>query len=534
MKKASKEPTAIAATKEDCQAFGKVLSTSVSWEVALAFPLTKYPFSIATPDGFLRQGAKATLRNFLIDLALDAVEVQPPPFPRWLVDGMSVFRALKSKATYREWFSFALDIIKRDVPASAKCIEIVNDTYIDNSIKSATRSARNQQIKTFHLSSLDQKMPEGKSFDDLFSCNSNKNALMELFLNHCRSLPCRETLTLPLTVTCHERCYEISPESIETLPFCNQEDADTKIMHHVSQSDTDIVVVSKDTDVFVLLVHFFAVLKPDCNWFMNIGNDQYINIKRIVDLVGIDLAVVLPQFHAITGSDTTSFKFNIGKVKVLKKLMKNPEYCHLIKNLGRNEQLAETDVNKAITFVQTVMYGGKQTETYIETRKRLYERSKSKSSSKIPPDPKSLLQDIKRVHLQSYVFLHATERVCNRLDPEYFGWTKDQENGTLIPHWYDGKQYPEDDVMDPPPPKRMNISVQSEGNDGEIHMDGAHFTGERLTDSQAQLSQQNRYIAVDNDEEIDITDDYVYDSEWEPDFPSSEEDFDSSDEEYLP
>ena len=104
----------------------------------------------------------------------------------------------------------------------------------------------------------------------------------------------------------------------------------------------------------------------------------------------------------------------------------------------------------------------------------------------------------------------------------------------LIPHWYDDKQYPEDDVIDPPPPKRMNISVQSECNNGEIHMDGAHFTGERLTDSQAQLSQQSRYIAVDNDEEIDITDDYVYDSEWESDFPSSEEDFDSSDEEYLP
>ena len=53
--------------KEDCQAFGLIVSKAFSFEEAFAHPITTFPLSAATPDGNLRQSEKASLRNYLID-----------------------------------------------------------------------------------------------------------------------------------------------------------------------------------------------------------------------------------------------------------------------------------------------------------------------------------------------------------------------------------------------------------------------------------------------------------------------------------
>ena len=49
---------AIAVLKQDWQAFGTLLSESVSLSQAFQYPLTTLPLSIATPEGRLRQAPK--------------------------------------------------------------------------------------------------------------------------------------------------------------------------------------------------------------------------------------------------------------------------------------------------------------------------------------------------------------------------------------------------------------------------------------------------------------------------------------------
>ena len=58
-------------------------------------------------------------------------------------------------------------------------------------------------------------------------------------------------------------------------------------------------------------------------------------------------------------------------------------------------------LEKCQEFVRTVLYSGKQRESYIETRIRLYQEMKMKSSMSLPPDPDSVVQVIKRVHYQA-------------------------------------------------------------------------------------------------------------------------------------
>ena len=82
--------------------------------------------------------------------------------------------------------------------------------------------------------------------------------------------------------------------------------------------------------------------------------------------------------HALTGCDTTSFFYRVGKVRILKKLFKNPEQCTLLSGLDHDEALDVGTIENAKEFIRTVVYNGKATETYIEKKGTNVQNLKSK------------------------------------------------------------------------------------------------------------------------------------------------------------
>lgn len=68
---------------------------------------------------------------------------------------------------------------------------------------------------------------------------------------------------------------------------------------------------------------------------MKINSNQFINTHVIWqnNLVR-ELSHVPPQLHAIITYDTTSYKFNVGKVCVFKKVYKDPFSLTAIRMLG--------------------------------------------------------------------------------------------------------------------------------------------------------------------------------------------------------
>ena len=63
VKKTKKQPRTISILKEDTQAFGVICAKAVSLEEASDFPITSIPFSLAYPEGSLRQSDKSHFRN---------------------------------------------------------------------------------------------------------------------------------------------------------------------------------------------------------------------------------------------------------------------------------------------------------------------------------------------------------------------------------------------------------------------------------------------------------------------------------------
>ena len=51
---------------------------------------------------------------------------------------------------------------------------------------------------------------------------------------------------------------------------------------------------------------------------MKIESRKCVNIRRILEYLGTDVATKLLQIHIVTGCDTTSFLHGVRKIKVLK------------------------------------------------------------------------------------------------------------------------------------------------------------------------------------------------------------------------
>ena len=78
--------------KEECQAFGVVVSQSISKKDACVNPTISVPLAALTPEGELRQSDEFSRRNFLLREANTIKHIHTED-TTWLVDGLAAVRA---------------------------------------------------------------------------------------------------------------------------------------------------------------------------------------------------------------------------------------------------------------------------------------------------------------------------------------------------------------------------------------------------------------------------------------------------------
>ena len=71
------------------------------------------------------------------------------------------------------------------------------------------------------------------------------------------------------------------------------------------------------------------------------------------------MASVLISFHALTGIDTTSSFYVHSMKTTYTKIHKNREGQQMLLNIGKNENISQTDINNARKFVIKFMYRDK-------------------------------------------------------------------------------------------------------------------------------------------------------------------------------
>ena len=117
----------------------------------------------------------------------------------------------------------------------------------------------------------------------------------------------------------------------------SHEEADTIIVQHTMTRcmvGEVVSVICDDTDVFALLLHFVAEMKPNGQLYMSVN----VNTSIVPDLIAI---------YVPTGADTSSATFGIGKTKALKVARTAMLPLHAI---------VDTQADEAIVFEQATSF----------------------------------------------------------------------------------------------------------------------------------------------------------------------------------
>ena len=316
---------------------------------------------------------------------------------------------------------------------------------------------------------------------------------------------------------------------IKPFPDCNHEEADTRMIFHASLQIKPVVIEASDSDVFFLLAYAMNETKSSF-WYQKIDYNQFVDIQMICDFLGEYICSVLPQLHAITGCDQTSYKHKVGKL--FNKIMKDNSLLQNIENLGK-DSIHDNIIENALSFVQTVLYGGNKNESYVETRVRLFRNLKTKSSIDLPADPDSMTEEIKRCHLQSYVWRRCFDGIIDMLDRDDFGWRVVCDD-TIVPVWFTGYQLPpslrkeKKKIRQPVATKEIEDLEASEKSEAEPSVKRKKRSVEKNLTVKSTVPEYDADVEGDTATENDSCDDDM----WESDFSSNDDD--SSDDDFCP
>ena len=104
------------------------------------------------------------------------------------------------------------------------------------------------------MEGIDQRMLTGTKWDEFLHNKENKTDLISLLFRYDQDTRGRDSLPCTLLINDDNKTIRVSSRGTAFLGHCNHEEAGTRLILHALQSQSDVVVVCKDTDVVILMV----------------------------------------------------------------------------------------------------------------------------------------------------------------------------------------------------------------------------------------------------------------------------------------
>jgi len=224
------------------------------------------------------------------------------------------------------------------------------------SIKDAERVNRGSGSGLrFHNIAAGHRIRQWRSF---LSEAKNKTILIEFIIEEWKSDESKFMIgNRTLFVACVEQCWKIDWDgaSLVNELQSSQEEADTKVLLHAKHASqhgfTSVIIVSEDTDVFVLRIAFVSEIGIPLYQKMRTKTTiRYMDIKKTRTTLGDRLTQALIGYHAFTGCDSVSAFSGQEKVASLKLLRKNEELMEVFIELGQSWTASESLISKLEEF----------------------------------------------------------------------------------------------------------------------------------------------------------------------------------------
>ena len=271
--------------KEDRQALGLFFVKYPEKREAFSNPLTTYPLALSTAQGTLyKPRTKHLFKNYLIDSSAAFVEIPSELNTVVIYDTMAVIRSVPSQPTWEDLFKILIKVYKLKESTETG---LVFDNYTDEleySLKERKRSDRagsTAPLRT-HVGEMSQEIPQGKNYQEFLSNTKNKSQLLKKFTEYATHENTRKDLMGHTTLNIEEDTVLIPQSQQQSFFTSNQEEVDTRIALHCSESSKPVLVKAKDTDIVILMVYAFALTSSPYYWYLQIDNGKVVNLEKNV------------------------------------------------------------------------------------------------------------------------------------------------------------------------------------------------------------------------------------------------------------
>lgn len=364
------------------------------------------------------------------------------PTTAYVIDGMALLQSLND-TLFTTFDDIGYQVLKHmkvilNGNLSIQAIALGFDRY-DNqhSIKQMERIRRGDEIGATYIIKGSRSAPSYRRF---MRNSSNKAALAAFICNFLVSkspelLADDQQIILAGGFVDGHIAKCVTKETVSDLQdlFSSQEEADTCLILHAIHFSSSfnciihVIVRSDDTDVLVLTLYYVSKGMLGSSVYIHAGHatqvtdrHRYIPINTIVENVGHHLCENLPAAHTLTGCDTTSSFFRIGKCKAYTRLLghikQNPS---ALKKFGLSNNLQD-DAAAACAYMLHV-YGDKKCDTFDQLRYVLASTT-DKSAAELPPTEDAFIQHVMRARYQ--VAIWCQSHVPNQVvwEPIGNGW----------------------------------------------------------------------------------------------------------------
>lgn len=366
----------------------------------LKHELAPYPMSLFTQEG-MRHGTKSTLYDCFLPLKT------PPdlgPNPKFIVDGGFLLHRVVwgSNVTYS-------DICQKYVAYTKKHygtdVVIVFDGYPEDISNFGTKSAerlRRSQLKP--------------CVDIIFTDNMTVTATQDKFLgnesNKTRFISLLKTVLIKSDIEVEQAVEDADGLIISTAK-------------RISQEYSAAVVIGEDVDLLVLL----TATAGACNniYLRKPGRgkstDATYSPYCLKPIYGPNAAKNLLFLHAISGCDTTSAPFNLGKMKTMTALQKSPDLVSLTEVFLQDKADKTTIASNGEQFILNLYRkaGDTNCTNLNELRYKGYKKMAGSGRVKLeslPPTSDAAFFHSLRCFYQVQYWLE------NYLEPEEWGWRR--------------------------------------------------------------------------------------------------------------
>ena len=365
-------------------------------------------------------------------------------------DGMAIIQMLQAPASVAKpmYNDMASLFWKYSLSASGgvQNIHVVFDRYIENSLKLQTREKRGEDLSRSTPAHIQGKM-NIPDWESSLASSRFKRELTHLYTKHLTE-NCHELLSdsqhVYVSGGFDDKALKVSSDLVEFVEKLrsNHEEADTHILLHVAYQASlgakRAVVASPDTDVLVLLVHHFRSIGIEEIFFktgrksMHSDLTRFIPVHAIVSQLNEEQLHILLDVYGLTGCDTCSAFFGIGKKKAFKILLNNHGDLQGLSDLGNDSSVSAVAWMACVSFVG-LLYGFRGCLSLSKLQvKRMLENKKVKPR-KLPPTDDSLRLHVLRCCYQLMIWKRALTSLVDLPSPTEYGYITDADTGLYMP-----------------------------------------------------------------------------------------------------